>query len=136
MPLTEPYDDHLPQEDPVALDGAVGNPDDNVVTGTSGASDPTTTGDGPAAEPEPTLPEPVRQRIVTLTAAVLPTLPTDEVPVPLRRVAKFAPNRRARLGAPVIAAQLTADPLFRQRVTARVLADAGDLGAAVVEGTA
>ena len=31
MPLTEPHDDHLPQEDPVALDGAVGNPDDNVV---------------------------------------------------------------------------------------------------------
>ncbi|RQX07977.1 NYN domain-containing protein [Micromonospora arida] len=135
MPLTESYDDHLPQEDPVALDGAVGNPDDNVVNDTPSASDPTT-GEGPAAEPEPTLPEPVRQRIVTLTAAVLPTLPLDEVPVPLRRVAKFAPNRRARLGAPVIAAQLTADPLFRQRVTARVLADAGDLGAAVVEGTA
>ncbi len=56
--------------------------------------------------------------------------------MPLRRVAKFAPNRRARLGAPAIAAQLTADPLFRQRVTARVLADAGDLGTAVVEGTA
>ncbi|MEU7754091.1 NYN domain-containing protein [Micromonospora sp. NPDC049171] len=136
MPLTEPHDDHLPQEDPVALDGAVGNPDDNVVSGTSGASDPATQGDGPTVEPEPTLPEPVRQRIVTLTAAVLPTLPGDEVPVPLRRVAKFAPNRRARLGAPAIAAQLTADPLFRQRVTARVLADAGDLGAAVVEGTA
>ena len=54
--------------------------------------------------------------------------------MPLRRVAKFAPNRRARLGAPAIAAQLTADPLFRQRVTARVLADAGDLGAAVRRG--
>ncbi|SCG59652.1 Predicted RNA-binding protein containing a PIN domain [Micromonospora zamorensis] len=155
MPLAEPHDDHLPQEDLVALDGAVSNPDDNVVSETSGASDPTAAGDGPGTEsesaesesavsepepalpePEPTLPEPVRQRIVTLTAAVLPTLPADEVPVPLRRVAKFAPNRRARLGAPVIAAQLTADPLFRQRVTARVLADAGDLGAAVVEGTA
>lgn len=82
------------------------------------------------------LPEPVRQRIVALTAAVLPVLPGDEVPVPLRRVAKFAPNRRARLGAPMIAAQLTADPLFRQRITARVLADSGDLGAAVVAGTA
>ncbi|MFF0153113.1 NYN domain-containing protein [Micromonospora sp. NPDC005203] len=141
MPLTEPSDDHLPQEDLVALDGAVSNPDDNVVSATSDASDPTTAGDGAAGEPEPTLPEPtlpepVRQRIVTLTATVLPTLPADEVPVPLRRVAKFAPNRRARLGAPAIAAQLTADPLFRQRVTARVLADAGDLGAAVVEGTA
>ncbi|MCL7457896.1 NYN domain-containing protein [Micromonospora sp. MSM11] len=87
-------------------------------------------------EPEPVLPEPVRQRIVALTAAVLPGLPVDEVPVPLRRVAKFAPNRRARLGAPAIAAQLTGDPLFRQRITARVLADSGDLGAAVLEGTA
>ncbi|MEU8169655.1 NYN domain-containing protein [Micromonospora sp. NPDC049004] len=128
MPLTEPYDDHLPQEDPVAGDGAVGDPDSGDTPADSGGD--------PAVEPEPTLPEPVRQRIVALTAAVLPTLPADEVPVPLRRVAKFAPNRRARLGAPAIAAQLTADPLFRQRVTARVLADAGDLGAAVVEGTA
>ncbi|WP_446210710.1 NYN domain-containing protein [Micromonospora sp. IBSANI012] len=119
MPLTEPYDDHLPEEGSSAA-------------APEGGAEP---GAG-APEPEPTLPEPVRQRIVTLTAAVLPGLPADELPVPLRRVAKFAPNRRARLGAPVIAAQLTADPLFRQRVTARVLADAGDLGAAVVEGTA
>ncbi|MEH0937389.1 NYN domain-containing protein [Micromonospora psammae] len=119
MPLTEPYDDHLPEEgSSAAAPGAGVDP---------GAGAP---------EPEPTLPEPVRQRIVALTAAVLPGLPVDEVPVPLRRVAKFAPNRRARLGAPAIAAQLTADPLFRQRVTARVLADSGDLGAAVVEGTA
>ncbi|RQW90594.1 hypothetical protein DLJ60_20230, partial [Micromonospora chalcea] len=118
MPLTEPHDDHSSAEEPVL-----------GVPGT-GEDAPT------PVEPEPTLPEPVRQRIVTLTAAVLPGLPADEVPVPLRRVAKFAPNRRARLGAPAIAAQLTADPLFRQRVTARVLADAGDLGAAVVEGTA
>ncbi|MFJ6196287.1 NYN domain-containing protein [Micromonospora sp. NPDC092111] len=118
MPLTEPYDDHLPEGSSAAAPEGGGDP---------GAGAP---------EPEPTLPEPVRQRIVALTAAVLPGLPADEVPVPLRRVAKFAPNRRARLGAPAIAAQLTADPLFRQRVTARVLADAGDLGAAVVEGTA
>lgn len=128
MPLAEPHDDHLPQEDPVARDGAVSDP--------HASDDPADSGADPTIEPEPTLPEPVRQRIVALTAAVLPSLPADEVPVPLRRVAKFAPNRRARLGAPAIAAQLTADPLFRQRVTARVLADAGDLGAAVVEGTA
>ncbi|MET8067812.1 hypothetical protein ABZS65_29725, partial [Micromonospora sp. NPDC005313] len=106
MPLTEPYDDHSSAEEPV-----VGVPADE--------------GTPPTVEPEPVLPEPVRQRIVTLTAAVLPGLPADEVPVPLRRVAKFAPNRRARLGAPAIATQLTADPLFRQRITARVLADAG-----------
>ncbi|MGW3602676.1 NYN domain-containing protein [Micromonospora sp. NPDC005161] len=136
MPLTEPHDDHLQQEDPVARDGAVGDPDSGDETAVDESSGPVGPGGEPTIEPEPVLPEPVRQRIVALTAAVLPTLPADEVPVPLRRVAKFAPNRRARLGAPAIAAQLTGDPLFRQRVTARVLADAGDLGAAVVEGTA
>ena len=35
--------------------------------------------------------------------------------------------------APAIAAQLAADPLFRQRIGGRVIAEAGDLGAAVVE---
>lgn len=95
--------------------------------------------DGPgegSAEPaaEPILPEPVRWRVITLAAAALPGLPVDELPVPLRRVAKFAPNRRARLGGAAIAAQLAGDPLFRQRVSARVLAEAGELGAAVVDG--
>ncbi|NLU77433.1 hypothetical protein HCA58_03300 [Micromonospora sp. HNM0581] len=130
MPLTEPHDDNLRQEEQVVAVPAAG---DSAAAGSgtdTGPADP-----GPP-EPEPSLPEPVRQRIVSLTAAVLPGLPADEVPVPLRRVAKFAPNRRARLGARAIAAQLAADPLFRQRATARVLADAGDLGAAVVQGTA
>jgi predicted RNA-binding protein with PIN domain len=86
--------------------------------------------------PEPTLPEPVRQRITTLTAASLPGMPIDEMPVPLRRVARFAPNRRARLGGQVIAAQLAADPLFRQRISGRIVTDAGDLGAAVASGMA
>ncbi len=189
MPLTEPHDDNLPEEEQVVTVPAAGDrpdPTDAVDAPTSLAppdphpadpdpdpglaeadpglagADPSAAGAGPGLagadpsaaeadldvaeeepspaegepEAEPTLPEPVRQRIVSLTAAVLPGLPADEVPVPLRRVAKFAPNRRARLGAPAIAAQLVGDPLFRQRVTARVLADAGDLGAAVVEGTA
>ncbi|MER7166002.1 NYN domain-containing protein [Micromonospora sp. NPDC000207] len=116
MPLTEPHDDNL-DPDPVEPESVA-----EQVTG--------------AHEAEPVLPEPVRQRIIALTATVLPGLPGDEVPVPLRRVAKFAPNRRARLGASMIAAQLTGDPLFRQRVATRVLTEAGDLGAAVVEGTA
>jgi predicted RNA-binding protein with PIN domain len=131
MPLTEPHDDNLPQEEQVVAMPAAG--DDATEAPAVPDSGPVEPGQ---PEPEPSLPEPVRQRIVSLTAAVLPGLPGDEVPVPLRRVAKFAPNRRARLGAPVIAAQLAADPLFRQRVTARVLTDAGDLGTAVVEGTA
>ncbi|MFC4145879.1 NYN domain-containing protein [Micromonospora mangrovi] len=152
MPLTEPYDDHLPEQEWVAGvqdagedesaqlgAGPVDAEDTAGVEDTAGAEDAAgveDAADADAPEAEPVLPEPVRQRIVSLTAAVLPGLPGDELPVPLRRVAKFAPNRRARLGAPAIAAQLTADPLFRQRVTARVLTDAGDLGAAVVEGTA
>jgi len=86
--------------------------------------------------PEPSLPEPVRQRITALAAAALPGLPADEIPVALRRVARFAPNRRARLGGREIAAQLASDPLFRQRVSGRVVADAGDLGAAVTSGMA
>jgi predicted RNA-binding protein with PIN domain len=83
---------------------------------------------------EPALPEPVRQRVVTLAAAALSGLPFDELPVPLRRVAKFAPNRRARLGGPSIALQLAADPVFRQRVGLRVVDEVGDLGAAVRDG--
>ena len=86
--------------------------------------------------PEPMLPEPVRQRITAMTAAALPGLPMDEMPVPLRRVARFAPNRRARLGGPAIAAQLAADTLFRQRISGRIVTEAGDLGAAVASGMA
>src|SRR3954451_22914620 len=86
--------------------------------------------------PEPTLPEPVRQRVTALAAAALPGLPGDEIPMALRRVARFAPNRRARLGGREIAAQLTSDPLFRQRISGRIVTEAGDLGAAVVAGMA
>ncbi|WP_155373207.1 NYN domain-containing protein [Catellatospora vulcania] len=86
--------------------------------------------------PEPILPEPIRQRVVTLAAAVLTALPNDEMPIALRKVAKFAPNRRARLGGAAIAAQLTADSVFRQRISTRVLAEAGELGTAVLGGMA
>ncbi|TMM39605.1 MAG: hypothetical protein E6F99_05115 [Actinobacteria bacterium] len=90
--------------------------------------------DDAACLPEPILPEPVRQRVVTLAAAALTGLPSDELPVPLRRVAKFAPNRRARLAGTAIATQLAGDPVFRQRVAGKILEDAGDLGAAVLDG--
>ena len=108
-------------------------------------SEPLPSGDRPDEEaavpdaefvPEPTLPEPVRQRITSLAAAALPALPGDEIPVALRRVARFAPNRRARLGGREIAAQLAGDPLFRQRISTRAVEDTGDLGAAVAAGMA
>jgi predicted RNA-binding protein with PIN domain len=96
--------------------------------------EPRPTADDPAYLPEPILPEPVRQRVIALAAAVLTGIPGDELPVPLRRVAKFAPPRRARLAGTAIATQLAGDPVFRQRVAGRVLEEAGDLGVAVLEG--
>ena len=86
--------------------------------------------------PEPMLPEPVRQRVTVLVAAALPGMPLDEMPIPLRRVARFAPNRRARLGASAIATQLATDTLFRQRIGKRVVTDSGELGEAVAGGMA
>jgi predicted RNA-binding protein with PIN domain len=86
--------------------------------------------------PEPTLPEPVRQRVIALAAAAMTGMPPDEVPPSLRKVAQFAPNRRAKLGGTAIAAQLAADLLFRQRAGARVIEAAGELGAAVRDGSA
>src|SRR5689334_25399758 len=85
--------------------------------------------------PEPTLPEPVRQRVVALAAAAMSGLPADEVPAALRRVANFAPNRRARLGAPAFAAQLGPDPPHRQRGGAWALDQAGAHGAAIRDGS-
>jgi predicted RNA-binding protein with PIN domain len=87
------------------------------------------------ALPEPALPEPVRARVVTLVAAAMTGLPPDETPLALRKVARFAPQRRARLGGAPIAAQLASDALFRQRVAGRVQSAAGELGAAVAQGT-
>jgi predicted RNA-binding protein with PIN domain len=83
---------------------------------------------------EPLLPEVVRQRVVTLSAAAMSGVPIEELPTPLRRIAKFAPTRRAKLGGPMIAAQLAADPLLRQRLATRALAEAGELGLAVMAG--
>jgi predicted RNA-binding protein with PIN domain len=81
------------------------------------------------------LPAPVRQRVVALVATVLSDLPPDGLPVPLRRIARFAPQRRAKLGGSVIAAQLESDAGFRQQVANRVVEHVGDLAVAVRDGT-
>jgi predicted RNA-binding protein with PIN domain len=80
--------------------------------------------------PEPILPEAVRQRVIALTATAMTQMPAAEMPVALRRVAKFAPNRRARLGGTAIFTHLSGDPLFRQRIGVLVVGDAGDLAGA------
>jgi predicted RNA-binding protein with PIN domain len=84
--------------------------------------------------PEPIMPEAVRQRVISLAASTMTGLPLDELPATLRRVAKFAPNRRARLGGQMIAMQLSTDPLLRQRLATRIVAEFGDFGTAVSEG--
>lgn len=75
----------------------------------------------------PVLPEPVRARILALAADALGALPPDEVPTALRRVAHFTPRKRAASGGAAIAALLDADPLFRQRITAKALERHADL---------
>ncbi|MFC7494767.1 MULTISPECIES: NYN domain-containing protein [unclassified Nocardioides] len=65
------------------------------------------------------LPEPVRTRVVAQTAEVLPDVPS--LPAAVRRVASFAPARRARLGASAIVAALDDDEL-RERVGVQVAA--------------
>jgi predicted RNA-binding protein with PIN domain len=63
-----------------------------------------------------TLPQPIRQRVVSLAADVLGSMEADRVPAALRQVARFTPAKRARLGAAAIAAALEADVPFRRQV--------------------
>ncbi|MXG92138.1 NYN domain-containing protein [Nocardioides flavescens] len=70
------------------------------------------------------LPEAVRTRLVSLVAGCL-----DEVgslPPSLKRVAGFAPARRARLGASAIVAELTGSAELRERVLTHVRPLASD----------
>ncbi len=69
-------------------------------------------------DPAP-LPERLRLRVVALVSAVLPSV--VPVPAPLRKVAAFAPARRARLGGAAIWDAL-ADDGFRQHAAVQVAA--------------
>lgn len=71
------------------------------------------------APPLGELPELVRARVVALAAGVLPAL--TPLPPALRRVASFAPTRRAKLGTTAIVAAL-ADEDLRERVGTQVSA--------------
>ncbi|MCD0450986.1 NYN domain-containing protein [Actinocorallia sp. API 0066] len=82
------------------------------------------------------LPEAVRRHVVEAAAEVLAALPPDDVPVPLRRIAKFRPKARAREGGSVIAKQLEADPDFRGRVAEALRAAEPDLVSTLERGEA
>lgn len=85
------------------------------------------------AAAEVPLPEPVRQRLVAMAAGVLGALPPETVPASLRRVARFTPVKRARLGHAELLAALTDEPLFRQQVVAAARAAAPDLTRALAD---
>ncbi|HWL97263.1 MAG TPA: NYN domain-containing protein [Nocardioidaceae bacterium] len=96
------------------------------MTEPGGGQDP---GDGP-----PLLPEPVRLRALALAADALGQVPAEQLPAPLRRVASFAPARRARLAATPIASALETDEAFRDRVATQVRVAVPQLAAALDEG--
>ena len=79
-------------------------------------------GSGPPEPPQPvgwdTLPEAVRNRLAGLASAALDGLPETDVPVSLRRLAYFAPAKRARLGGGRLLAALRDSPAFRAAVLA------------------
>ena len=87
-------------------------------------------GGSPAAP----LPDPVRTRVVALAADALGRITADALPVSLRRVATFAPARRARLAGSQIAGVLETDEDFRSRVATQVRLVEPDLVAAVESG--
>jgi predicted RNA-binding protein with PIN domain len=90
---------------------------------------------GPGEHLDQPLPEAIRQRVVEFAARAVGALPGDQVPGPLRRVARFEPRRRARLAATPIAAQLAKDDEFRERVAESVREDHAELAAALESGT-
>lgn len=62
------------------------------------------------------LPDPVRQRLAEVAAGALTEMAPADVPAPLRSVARFAPAKRARLGAGPLLAALREVPRFRVAV--------------------
>ncbi|SFK94357.1 MULTISPECIES: NYN domain-containing protein [Amycolatopsis] len=75
----------------------------------------------PEAEPAPPfawreLPEPVRARLAELAAEALGKMPRVDVPQQLRPVAKFAPAKRAKLGATALLSTLQDSTAFRTAV--------------------
>ena len=82
------------------------------------------------------LPDAVRSMVVELASEALGSLPADQVPASLRRVASFAPARRAKLAGSQVAAVLESDAEFRERVAEQVRARIPELAEALDAGTA
>jgi predicted RNA-binding protein with PIN domain len=79
------------------------------------------------------LPPGVRRRVVELASQRLGDLPPERIPASLRNIARFAPARRARLGATPIAAALETDDAFRGEVADLVREAFPEVSAALVD---
>jgi len=64
------------------------------------------------------LPDPLTARLAEVAAAAVGGMPEVDVPVPLRRLARFTPAKRAKLGAPVLVGALRCSTVFRAAVVA------------------
>ncbi len=64
------------------------------------------------------LPEPVRTRLAEIAADAVGAMPATDVPIPLRRMAKFTPAKRAKLGGRALVAELESSGAFRTAVVA------------------
>src|SRR3954468_5056698 len=64
------------------------------------------------------LPEPVRSRLAEAASLAVGALPVDDVPIPLRRLARFTPAKRSRLGRSALLAELESSAAFRVAVVA------------------
>jgi len=64
------------------------------------------------------LPDAVRARLAEVAATAVGGLPVADLPVQLRRLARFTPAKRAKLGAAALTAELAASLAFRAAVVA------------------
>jgi predicted RNA-binding protein with PIN domain len=109
-------------------------PSDAPVPGASGAPGlpgADRTAGLPATDPDPEvpqqavlevdwgrLPELVRGRLAEVASVAVGGMPHIDLPAPLRRLSRFTPAKRARLGGAALMAELTASPAFRSAVVA------------------
>ena len=80
------------------------------------------------------LPDAVRARVVALAAEAIGRMPAETLPAPLKRVATFAPGRRAKLAGNQIAGVLETDAGFREHVARQVRVEAPEIAEALDAG--
>jgi len=77
------------------------------------------------------LPEAIRVRVIALAAESLERMPGDRLPPAMKRVASFAPARRARLAGSQIASVLETDEDFRDHLATQVRVQVPELAQAL-----